>query len=88
MMKYSNHLIMDNIKTFITNPLSGLLAGITAGTLAGYQYGFAEGRKENATEINDLKLQNTRMDERLKMNDERFLLLMKKMEFIESKLSS
>jgi hypothetical protein len=36
---------MDNIKAFITNPLSGLLAGITAGTLAGYQYGLSEGRK-------------------------------------------
>ena len=36
-------LNMDQIKEFITNPLSGLLAGITAGALAGYQIGLQEG---------------------------------------------
>jgi hypothetical protein len=30
---------MDNLTSFIKNPISGLFAGLIVGTAAGYQYG-------------------------------------------------
>jgi hypothetical protein len=75
-----------DIRTFITNPVSCALTTFTIGLLWGYQIGLEQGLKQTTAEIYNLKIVNSRMDEKLKINEERFLLLMKKIDKIEGEL--